>query len=149
MSNRAISDTSIRASSKRDNQHRAHHGRLGGNSYWCSAANKAKSYIEIDLPRIYKITKATIDVQESNNVRGVEIFSQILQKWLKIYHEPVNTIYTAKTLKLSEDINFMKFNWSSKFKEKIQLFAFAFLFYFIFLLFYFSYLFFLTGTGTG
>ena len=125
MSNRAISDTSIRASSERNDQHRAHHGRLGGNSYWCSRVNMGNSYIEIDLPRKYKITKATIDVQESNNVRAIVIFSEILQKWVDFHYELVNTIYTSKALKLSKDINFMKFNWSSKFKEKIQLFGFA------------------------
>jgi len=49
MSNRLIPDSSIRASSQRDQNHAAHLGRLGGNSYWCSKI-ESSGHMEIDLP---------------------------------------------------------------------------------------------------
>ena len=51
MESRKIPDTAIKAYSHRV-QHPAHHGRLGGDSYWCSEEEKAH-FIEIYLPKKY------------------------------------------------------------------------------------------------
>ena len=69
MERRKIPDTSIRASSQRA-QHPAHHGRLNGDSYWCSEEEKAHS-IEIDLPKSYKITEARIQLKSAYKIRSI------------------------------------------------------------------------------
>jgi len=86
MSNGVILDSSIRASSQRDQNHAAHYGRLGGNSYWCSK-NEGSSHMEIDLPKKYKITAVKIEVQDSSNIRWILLYSHFFQKWFDLYTE--------------------------------------------------------------
>jgi len=90
MSNGLIPDSSIRASSQRDQQHAAHHGRLGGNTYWCSKI-EGSSHMEIDLPKKYKITAVTIEAQGGSNIRWIMLYSHLLQKWIDFYTEHVSS----------------------------------------------------------
>ena len=86
MSNGLIPDSSIRASSQRDQRHAAHYGRLGGNAYWCSK-NEISSHMEIDLPKKYKITAVTIEAQDISNIRWILLYTHLLRKWIHFHTE--------------------------------------------------------------
>lgn len=81
MSSGAIPDSSIRASSQTD-QHPAHHGRLGGNKYWCSRKERM-SELRIDLSKKYKITALTIEVQDPKDISFIALLGSILQTWFQ------------------------------------------------------------------
>ena len=87
MQSGAIPDSAIKASSQRDQQHPAHHGRLGRNSFWCSK-NEKTSYIEIDLPKEYKITAVSIAVQDRIKI-GIALFALFYSKRLQFHVEKV------------------------------------------------------------
>ena len=87
MESRKIPDTSIRASSHTA-RHPAHHGRLGGDSYWCSERGKAH-YIEIDLPKKYKITAARIQLKSAYKIKTIILNGKILNEWVNFHYEKV------------------------------------------------------------
>jgi len=82
-----IPDASIKASSHRV-QHPAHHGRLGGDSYWCSEEGKA-DFIQIDLPKKYKITGARIQLKSEYKIKSIILKGQIFKTWLNSHYEKV------------------------------------------------------------
>ena len=88
MQSGAILDSAIKASSQRDQQHPAHHGRLGRNSFWCSKNEKKISYIEIDLPQEYKITVVSIEVQGGIKI-GIGLFALFYSRWLQLHVDRV------------------------------------------------------------
>jgi len=100
MESRKIPDAFIKASSHRD-KHPAHHGRLGGGNYWCSEEGKA-DFIQIDLPKKYKITGARIQLKSKYKIKSIILRRQIFKKWWNFHHEKVkfplsfveNTNYT-------------------------------------------------------
>ena len=118
MSNRLIPDSSIRASSQRDQNHAAHHGRLGGNSYWCSKI-ESSGHMEIGLPKKYKITAVRIELQDSSNIRWILLYSHLLRKWIHYHTEyGINAFYLfkIKLVKLQwkmRDIWLMGGNWKA------------------------------------
>ncbi|XP_078348139.1 protein lev-9-like isoform X2 [Oculina patagonica] len=81
-----IPDESITASSQ-THQHPAHHGRLaiGRDTYWCSN-DEAESYIDIRLPKRYKITYARVQIQNGHKVQNIALQGQNLQKKWIDYH---------------------------------------------------------------
>ena len=87
MESRKIPDTSIRASSQRA-QHPAHRGRLGGHNYWCSEEGKTH-FIEIDLPKSYKITEARIQFKSAYKIRSIILKGNILNEWAIFHFEKV------------------------------------------------------------
>ena len=87
MESRKISDTSIRASSH-SAQHPAHDGRLGGDNYWCSEEGKTH-FIEIDLPKSYKITEARIQLQSTYKIKSIILSAKILNEWANFHYEKV------------------------------------------------------------
>ena len=88
MQSGAIPDSAIKASSQRDQQHSAHHGRLGGNSFWCPKNERKTGYIEIDLPKEYKITAVSIEVQDRIKI-GIALFALFYSKQLQFHAEKV------------------------------------------------------------
>jgi len=87
MENRKIPDVSIKASSHRF-QHPPRHGRLGGDNYWCSEEGVA-NFIQIDLPKKYKITGAKIQLQGQYKIKVIILKGQIFKEWLNFHHEKV------------------------------------------------------------
>ena len=87
MQSRKIADTSIRASSYTA-QHPAHHGRLGGDNYWCSEGGKTR-FIEIYLPKKYKITEARIQLKSEYKIKSIILKGQILKEFFIFHHEKV------------------------------------------------------------
>jgi len=85
MESRKIPDAFIKASSHRD-KHPAHHGRLGGGNYWCSEEGKA-DFIQIDLPKKYKITGARIQLKSKYKIKSIILRRQIFKKWWNFHHE--------------------------------------------------------------
>ena len=88
MESRKIPDTSIKASSHKA-KHPAYHGRLGGDSYWCSEEGKA-DFISIYLPKKYKITGARIEFKSEYEIKSIVLKGKILQNWLALHYEQVN-----------------------------------------------------------
>ncbi len=89
-----IPDDSITASSQTD-QHPAHHGRLGRDSYWCSN-DEATSYIEIRLSKRYKITEARVQIQNGHKVKNIALQLQNLQKeWINYHYGKVTTCFSS------------------------------------------------------
>ena len=86
-----IPDSAIRASSQTD-QHPAHHGRLGRNSFWCSKDEK-KSFIDIDLPKEYKITAVSIEVQDRIKI-GIGVLALFFNKPILFHGERVCDSHT-------------------------------------------------------
>ena len=86
MQSGAIPDSSVTASSQND-QHPAHHGRLGGNRFWCSESEKS-SYIQIHLPQKYNITAVSIEVKDSSKV-GIGLFVLFYSTWVQYHAERV------------------------------------------------------------
>ena len=82
-----IPDASIKASSHRV-QYPAHHGRLGGDNYWCSEKREA-DFIQIDLPKKYKITGARIQFKSEYKIRNIMLKSKVFKSWLNFHHEKV------------------------------------------------------------
>jgi len=80
-----IPDKSIKASSQKF-QHPAHHGRLGGGTYWCSE-EETGSYIQIDLPKKYKITGARIQLKSKYKIKIIILKRQIFEKWYYFHQE--------------------------------------------------------------
>ena len=87
MQSRKIADTSIKASSHTA-QHPAHHGRLGGDNYWCSEGGKTH-FIEIYLPKKYKITEARIQLKSEYKIRSTILQGKILKEFFNFHHEKV------------------------------------------------------------
>ena len=87
MESRKIPDTSIRASSQRA-QYPAHHGRLGGDNYWCSEERNFH-FIEIDFPKSYKITEARIQLKSAYKIRSIILKGKILNEWAIFHFEKV------------------------------------------------------------
>ena len=87
MESRKIPDASIKASSHIV-QHPAHHGRLGGDNYWCSEEGEA-DFIQIDLPKKYKITGARIQLKSEYKIRNIMLKSKIFKQWLNFHPEKV------------------------------------------------------------
>ena len=87
MQSRKIPDTSIKASSHTA-QHPAHRGQLGGDNYWCSEEEKAH-FIDIDLPKSYKITEARIQLKSEYTIRSIILKSKILNEWVNFHYEKV------------------------------------------------------------
>lgn len=87
MGNRKIPDESIRASSQKD-QHPAHHGRLGEDRYWCSKEEKI-SYIQINLPKTYKITGARIQLKSKYDIKDILLRGQFFNQWMIMHFEKV------------------------------------------------------------
>ena len=88
MQSRKIPDTSIKASSYTF-QHPPHHGRLGGDSYWCSAEEGKADYIEIDLPKKYMITTARVQLKSEYNIIIIILKGKILKGWVNFHYEKV------------------------------------------------------------
>ena len=86
-----IPDSSIRASSQTD-QHPAHRGRLGGKSFWCSKDERA-SFIDIDLPKEYKITAVSIEVQDRIKI-GFGVSAVFFNKPVQFHAERVCDSHT-------------------------------------------------------
>ena len=82
-----IPHTSIKASSQKF-QHPAHHGRLGGGTYWCSEEEKS-GFIQIDLPKKYKITGARIQLESKYNIKTIILKGHIFEEWVNFHHEKV------------------------------------------------------------
>ena len=82
-----IPDTSIKASSQKF-QHPAHHGRLGGGTYLCTEEEKS-GFIQIDLPKKYKITGARIQLESKYNIKAIILKGQIFKEWVVFHHEEV------------------------------------------------------------
>ena len=78
-----IPDKSIKASSQKS-QHPAHHGRLGGGTYWCSE-EETRSYIQIDLPKKYKITGARIQFKSKYDIKSINMRGQIFKEWVTFH----------------------------------------------------------------
>ena len=97
MESRKIPDTSIKASSQIA-QHPAHHGRLGGDSYWCSEEGKA-DFIHIYLPKKYKITGARIQLKSEYKIKGIVLKGQILQDWVDFHYELVRLSFIVNCRK--------------------------------------------------
>ena len=91
MQSGVIPDSSIRASSQ-TGQHPAHHGRLGGTSFWCSKDEKT-SFIEIDLPKEYKITAVSIEVQDRIKI-GIGVYALFFNKAVEFHAERVCDSHT-------------------------------------------------------
>jgi len=87
MESRKIPDASIKASSHRV-QHPPHYGRLGGDNYWCSEEGVA-DFIQIDLPKKYKITGAKIQLKSQYKIKTIILKGQIFKEWLNFHHEKV------------------------------------------------------------
>ena len=87
MQSRKIADTSIKASSHTA-QHPAHHGRLGGDNYWCSEGGKTH-FIEIYLPKKYKITEARIQLKSEYKIKSIILKGQILKEFFIFHREKV------------------------------------------------------------
>jgi len=66
--------------------------------YWCSK-NERRSHMEIDLPKKYKITAVSLEVQDSSNIRWVLLYSHVLRKWIHYHTEYVN-LFKIKLVKL-------------------------------------------------
>ena len=81
-----IPHTSIKASSQKF-QHPAHHGRLGGGTYWCS--EEKQGFIQIDLPKKYKITGARIQLESKYNIKTIILKGHIFEEWLNVHYEEV------------------------------------------------------------
>ena len=72
-----IPDKYITASSQTA-QHPAYHGRLGRDTYWCSNDERT-SYIEIRLPKKYKITEARVQITKNiENIKSIALQTDIL-----------------------------------------------------------------------
>lgn len=56
LKNRMIFNHQLTASSERDSRHGAKHGRLHGNSAWCSARSSLPKYFQIDFGRLAEVT---------------------------------------------------------------------------------------------
>jgi len=80
-----IPDKSIKASSQKY-QHPAHHGRLGGGTYWCSEEERS-GFIQIDLPKKYKITGARIQLESKYNISVIVLKRQIFEEWATFHYE--------------------------------------------------------------
>ncbi|KAJ7375454.1 DNA damage responsive protein [Desmophyllum pertusum] len=80
-----IPHKSIKASSEKDG-HPARHGRLGGDSYWCSK-EEGTSYIQIHLPRKYKITAVGIHFKSKYNIRVIMLKAQVLNQWIDFHQQ--------------------------------------------------------------
>jgi len=80
-----IPDKSIKASSQKF-QHPAHHGRLDGGTYWCSEEEK-KSFIQIDLPKKYKITGTRIQLKSKYKIKSIILKRQIFENWYYFHQE--------------------------------------------------------------
>ena len=87
MESRKIPDTFIKASSHKA-QHPAHHGRLGGDSYWCSEDEKA-DFIHINLPKRFKITGARIELKSEYEMKSIVLKGKIIQDWEDFNYEQV------------------------------------------------------------
>ena len=87
MESRKVPDASIKASSHRV-QHPAHNGRLGGGNYWCSEGGK-DDFIQIDLPKKYKITGARIQLKSEYKIKSIVLKGQIFKAWLDFHYEKV------------------------------------------------------------
>ena len=92
MESRKIPDTSIKASSHKAH-HPAHHGRLGGYKYWCSEEGTDRlgepEFIEIYLPKKYKITGARIQLKSKYKIKSIILKGQILKEWVNFNHYQV------------------------------------------------------------
>lgn len=82
-----IPDKSIKASSQKL-KHPAHHGRLGGGTYWCSEEEK-RGFIQIDLPKKYKITGARIQLKSKYDIKFIFLRGQIFKEWITFRYEEV------------------------------------------------------------
>ncbi|KAJ7383523.1 Sushi, von Willebrand factor type A, EGF and pentraxin, partial [Desmophyllum pertusum] len=90
-----IPHKSIKASSEKDG-HPARHGRLGGDSYWCSKKERT-SYIQIHLPRKYKITAVGIHFKSKYNIRVIMLKAQVLNEWRDLHQQTVTaSLYNHK-----------------------------------------------------
>ena len=87
MESRKIPDRAIKASSHKA-QHPAYHGRLGGDSYWCSEEGR-DDFIHIDFPTKYKITGARIQLKSEYEIRRIVLRGKILQYWMDFHYEQV------------------------------------------------------------
>ena len=97
MESRKIPDTAIKASSQIA-QHPAHHGRLGGDSYWCSEEGKAH-FIHINLPKKYKITGARIQLKSEYEIKSIVLKGKILQDWVDFHYEQVKLSFSVNCRK--------------------------------------------------
>ena len=88
MESRKIPDTSIKASSHKA-QHAAYHGRLGGDSYWCSEERK-EDFIHLNLTKKYKITGARIELKSEYEIKSIVLKGKILKTWVDFHYEQVN-----------------------------------------------------------
>ena len=84
MTSGEIPDKSITASSQ-TNQNPAHHGRLGSDTFWCSK-DEGTSYIEIRLPKKYKITEARVQMKNIHKIRNIGLLGHLLEEEWKGYH---------------------------------------------------------------
>jgi len=87
MESRQIPDAFIKASSHRG-KHTAHHGRLGGGNYWCSEEGYA-DFIQIYLPKKYKITGARIHLKSEYKIKAIILKGQIFKQWWNFHYEEV------------------------------------------------------------
>jgi len=85
MESRQIPDAFIKASSHRG-KHTAHHGRLGGGNYWCSEEGYA-DFIQIYLPKKYKITGARIHLKSEYKIKAIILKGQIFKQWWNFHYE--------------------------------------------------------------
>ena len=93
-----ILDKSIKASTETDG-HLARHGRLGGDSYWCSQKKKI-SFFQIHLPRKYKITAAGIQFKSKYNIQTIILKVKVLNKWRDFHQEKVTASFYNHTIKI-------------------------------------------------
>jgi hypothetical protein len=86
--NKGVEDNQMTSSSHHDNTHAASHGRLYGDTSWCSATSSLAEYIQIDLGRVKAI-------------RGIATQGdRVTDKWVKTYdvsYSKANNTYVKYT----------------------------------------------------
>ena len=108
-SSRIILDKFIQASSERKG-HPAHHARLGGKSFWCSEIEHFQNYLMIDFPRKYKITSVSVDVTETYQSGEMYLSTQMLNKWIVVFKDPVINVFELSTKTVLVNLNMKDIN---------------------------------------